>query len=257
MRLLGEIDESTKNKIVSIEEKDKVIINTSVELTPVEIQNIEDILTAHDGTPNSPLRVYRALSPNLNHLTSDFSILGFKKTSPRYDRGRKIEADYLSAVNDEIIVRKVFSDIRDQSTNRLTGLKVLFEWYAEDNTVGDSKEETVKSYNEWEAQTEERKRRERQRDFLIGEGVRANASAYIDILFSYFDKQIQAYIQTGSKSWADAITNHVPKFINDDPAQGPDASHIDTQVYGILEAKPENNLTIKEAILYQITGSQS
>lgn len=213
------------------------------------------MIQIHDGSEveETDLRVYRVLDTRLNHLVHDFTILGFRKVSPKYDRGRKIEAEYICAVTDDKVVKKIFSDVRNES-GRLTQLQVEFQWFNELGEIGDSKIEIVKNYNEWEAQTEERKRRERQRDFLVGEADRAGAKAYLDMLFDYFKGQIDAYIETGSNAWEIAVKNHAPKFVNDDPAQGPDASAIETQIYGILEARPEGVFSIKEAILYQIAG---
>lgn len=200
------------------------------------------------------LRVYRSLQPELDARTHDFTILGFRKLSPKYDRGRKIEARYLCASGDDLIVRKIFRDERDPQTGRLTGLLIDFEFMTEDDKVGLSYTEKVKSFNEWESATEERKRRERQRDFLIAEGIRSGASSHFDLMFTFHKLEIDKYIGTGSDAWANAIQNHQPKFINDDPNQGVDQAAIETQVYGILNARPEGELTVGEAILYQIAG---
>jgi len=252
-RLLSEFSEGLKNKITAITTDGQISVYLKEALTTEETAELSTVITAHDGTPTAELRVHRVLSKNLDHRTSDFSILGFRKSSPKYVRGRKVEADYMCIEKDEVIVKKLFSDVRNEE-GILTGLKVNFEWWDENNQVGDVKEEIVKTYNQWEAQTEERKRRDRQIDFLVAEGIRSNTSQYIDLVFGFFKLEIDKYRASGSNAWELALRNHAPKFINDDPGQGPDATAVETQVYGILETIPENNLSVKEAILYQICG---
>lgn len=134
----------------------------------------------------SRLRVHRVLPLGQNALISDFTILGFKKESPSYNRGRKTQSLYLSEEENDLIVKKMFTDIRD-SAGTLTALQVKFDFYSEDGTVGVTKTEVVKRYNKYEAETEERKRRERQIDYLVagakGTPIEANINAVFDFLY--------------------------------------------------------------------------
>jgi len=68
------------------------------------------------------LKVHRELPLTMDPLISDFSILGFKKTAPHYDRGVKTKSEYLCPIDGDIIVEKIFTDIRDTLTGRLTDL---------------------------------------------------------------------------------------------------------------------------------------
>jgi len=257
-KFLRLIESPLKEKIYATTHVDGLVtIFVKEELSTEEINLIQQIVDTHDPSPDSPLKIYNFIHPDLDHRTTDFTIVGLKKSSPRYDRGRKVEADYIDPETKKMVVRKVFTDQRDVETGILTGLLIDFEWYKENGEVGDTKTELVKEYNEWEAETIERQRRQKQKDFLVREGKRSGAEAYMTMLLHYFSEQISDYIALGSNAWAEALKAHMPKFINDDPTGEPDQSAIETQIYGILTAKPEGNLSIKEAILYQITGSVS
>lgn len=199
------------------------------------------------------LRVFRSLHESLNPLYTDFTVLGFRKVEPHYDRGRKVKSEYICATSDDLIVEKIFTDVLDEN-GVLVGLQIQFNWYTEGGEIGATKTEIAKTYNEWKSETVMRERREYQKDFLVREAKRSGAQQYMTMLLHYFDEEIEDYISTGDQAWENAVKTHQPKFINDDPAQGVDQTAIETQIYGILEARPENQLSIKEAILYQLTG---
>jgi len=191
---------------------------------PSNLKNrLEASYNSHDGLPLPKLRIFKFIPKDANPLNTDFSIVGLRKKSPKKDRGRKIESEYLDPETNEVVVRKKFSD--NIIEGELRGLIVKFEFIDEENKVGKYKEEIVKEWNEWEAETIQRQRRQRQKDFLVREGKR--------------------YIALGSSSWEDAINNHT--VIDQETGQ----------IDAILKASPEGNMSIKDAILYQITGSVS
>ena len=142
------------------------------------------------------LRVFRVLSPEQKPLTTDFSLLGFNKVSPSYDKGRKTKAQYKCPTKDELIVEKLFSDVFD-SEGLLSGIQVTFNWYCEDDTLGLTKTEIVKRFNKYEAETEERKRRYRQFDYLRASVKNTPYEPYIAILIGYFQLEIDAYKNDG------------------------------------------------------------
>lgn len=187
------------------------------------------------------LRVYRVLPESQDALISDFTILGFRKVAPHYDRGRKIKAQYKCVDKDELIVEKIFTDVRDSSTGRLTGIQVLFNWYCEDNTIGASKTETVKLFNKAQAETEERKRRERSIDFLISEARYTENEPYVTMLMLHYETQINHFKSKAADDFNTAMNNET-----------------DPTILAILASRvpfaSDNSYTvpIKESIQYQI-----
>lgn len=242
-KLLEEItNEDIKGKIYAIIPKgEKIEVYLSQNLTSEEDTELAAVIAAHDGTPVAPLRVHRVLPKDSDPLISDFSILGFRKMAPYYDRGRKDRAIYMCVTKEEIIVEKVFRDIRDES-GRLTDLEITFNWYRDDDTIGLTKTEIAKSFNKAESKTEERKRRERQLDFLLAEGEGSAAEPILDDIFAHYYDQILHYKEDGSSVLADALNNEQDSQIS---------FYLTIRVP--FSADPENfTVPIKEAILYQI-----
>lgn len=202
-------------------------------------------LTITDLDPQR-LRIYRVVPLRYTHeevkTLIDFSILGFRKIAPHYDRGVKTKSEYKCADKDELIVRKSFTDIRDPITGRLTDLQVLFEWFAEDGSVQMTKTEIVKSFNKAQAETEERKRRERSIDFLISEARHTPLETIMDALITHYHDQQLLYKEKGSSDFADAINNETDATI---------LAYLAIQVP--FTSDPENyTIGIKESILYQL-----
>lgn len=190
--------------------------------------------------PNK-LRIYRALNEDFDPLTSDFTILGFRKRAPHYDRGRKIRAEYHCAYNDELIVEKIFNDVKDPDTGRLIALQVTFNWYKEDNTIGLTKTEIVKELNKAQAETIERQRRERAIDFLISEARYTPNEPYVTMLMLHYETQINHFKSKAADDFAEALQNETDPTISFILASRvPFASN------------PAFTVPIKESILYQI-----
>lgn len=197
---------------------------------------VEVPLSEYDPTR---LRVHRVLPENLNPLISDFTILGFKKLSPSYDRGKKLRAKYMCIEKDEIIVEKIFQDVRDEH-GILTGLNITFNWYSEDNIIRATKTELAKEFNKYEAETEERKRRYRQFDYLRASVKGTPFEYYIAILINHFNVQIHKYQDDGIMDLnADMI------------------AETDPTIRGILDAVMARNdglgdTTVMKSMQYQI-----
>ena len=205
---------------------------------------VNDVITEIPVVEYDPkrLRVFRVLPMNLDPLISDFTILGFRKIAPYYDRGIKYQADYKCADKDELIVTKKFTDIRDPITGRLTDLQILFEYYCEDGTIGLTKTELAKSYNKAQAETEERKRRERAIDFLVSEARHTPLEPIMEAIINHFHEEQLRYKEKGGTIFADAIKAETDPTIN---------GYLDILVP--FTSDPDNfQIPIREATLYQL-----
>jgi hypothetical protein len=186
-RFMVDASDSLKSKVYANQHKNGILdVYYNPALTEAEVAELDSLVENHDGTPNVPLRVHRVLPDGTDPLISDFTILGFRKESPSYERGRKTRALYKCVDKDEVIVEKVFSDVIEDGV--LTGIKVNFRWYDEENNVGLEKTEVVRRFNKYEAETEQRKRRERQIDYLVagakGTPIEDHISKVFDMLYS-------------------------------------------------------------------------
>lgn len=175
----------------------------------------DGMLTELDMPQVTPerLRVFRVISEDQNPLITDFTILGFRKMSPSYDRGKKVIAQYKCIEKDEVIVEKIFQDVRDEN-GILTGLQITFNWYSEDNVVRASKTEIVKNFNKFEAETEERKRRYRQFDYLRASAKGTPIETHIETLMAHYQVEIANYQEGGSTSLDSAMVNETDPTIN-------------------------------------------
>jgi len=159
------------------------------------------------------LRVYRVLSSQLKAEQTDFSILGFRKMSPGYVKGRKVLTQYLDNVLEEVIVEKIFIDVIDEN-GLLIGLEITFNWYSENGDVGVSKTEIVKNYNATEAEEEYEKRRRRQIRFLKASAkAKPGFGPYVDLLFAHFYQQIEAYKDPGTNAFKVSMENETDPTI--------------------------------------------
>lgn len=179
----------------------------STVITPQDKVDLDAFVEAHIAQPVYDLRIYRVLDPGSNPLISDFSILGFRKTAPHYDRGRKIKAEYWCVEKDEVIVEKIFKDVRDEETGRLIALQVTFNWYDENNQIGLTKTEIVKELNKAQAETIERQRRERSIDFLISEARYTENEPYVTMLMLHYETEINHYKSKAANDFNTAMEN--------------------------------------------------
>jgi hypothetical protein len=201
-----------------------------------EWEEVNDLILGTD------LRIFRYIDINYDPLVTDFSIVGLKKNSPVYERGRKVSANYID-LSGNIVVEKIFTDIRDLSNNRLEKLQVTFNWYTENNEIGLTKTEIVKSYNSSQAKTEERQRRGRQIDFLeaIVEGTPIEAS--VIAIITKYQEQITKYVQHGL---SDQLNN---AMINE---TDPSLRYVLFDIYQPILSLPEYRINTIQTIQYQI-----
>jgi len=170
----------------------------------------------------SNLRIFRVLDPEVNPLIHDFTILGFRKMSPTYERGRKTSSLYM--------------------------LQVTFNWYDEENQITLTKTEIVKSFNKYEAQTEERKRRERQLDYMIASGKDTPIEPHIDTIFKHYSYQEQQYRTHGALDLAvDMKAETDPTILG--------ILNIQTIPPGVHPYWP-SGCTVMQGIIYQVTGEK-
>lgn len=193
------------------------------------------------------LRIWRILSPLVNPLKVDFTILGFRKISPNYDRGRKVKAEYRCIATGDLVIEKVFTDKIDISTGRVSGLEITFNWYKQDGSIGITKTEEVKEYNRFESETLQRRRREKQLDYLVGSAKGTPIEPYVGVVFASFAVQEQKY-----------ITHASPDLAQDLSAAMQDDSPENAQLYSILNIdvprndSPTQTIKLGDSILYQI-----
>jgi len=254
-KLLKEIPTEISTGITSIVTSlDKIKVYTNITLSTAQQSALGNIITAHDPTPAADWRLHRFIEDMDHFDQKDFTIVGLTKTKPIRDRGRKTQAIYIDPKTDEPVVEKIFTDVYvNENGVDYYELQIEFYYYREDGSKELVKTELAVKYNMIEDKDilEEMfmKRRERQKAKLVSSAKGTPGEAYLDLLLDYFKNEIDAYIINGSDKWEVAIKNHGP--VSTDP------SIIQNQIHAILESKPENALTIRQAILYQITGSIS
>lgn len=175
----------------------------------------------------------------------DFTILGFRKQSPSYDKGRKVASRYWHdekagnvAEDGLLVVEKIFSDIKDEDGN-LIGIAINFNWYQRDGEVGVSKVETAVTFNKYAAATEMRKRRGRQIDYLVAGAIGTPLEPYVNLIFDHYYEEALKYREKGTSEFAEAINSETNQQI--------------VQLLGI-EVAPDKypGYTLKHSLLAQI-----
>lgn len=233
---------SLNNKLSGFKHDGNILtVYLSTPITPQDKVDLDTFVSDHTPQIVYDLRIFRALPRDRNPLIEDFSILGFRKKAPHYDRGRKIKAEYWCVDKDEVIVEKIFSDVRDEETGRLIALQVEFNWYNENDEIALTKTEIVKELNKAQAETIERQRRERAIDFLISEARYTVNEPYVTMLMLHYETQINHFKSKAADDFATAMENETDPTIN-----------------AILASRvpfaSDHSFTvpIKESILYQI-----
>lgn len=232
---------SFASKISGNEHKDGILtLYFSDFITPQEQVDIGNIVEAHVGTPVSPLRIFRVLPMNEDPLIADFSILGFRKEAPYYDRGRKVSSRYMCVEEDEVIVEKIFKDIYDED-GYLKELEIKFNWYDENNQVALTKTEIAKRYHRSQAKTEMRRRRFRAMDFLEAEAEGTPLEPIMLAIKNFFYQEQLNWKNDGTTEFRDAILNVTDPTIS---------AYLNILVP--LTSMPHLSTEIKNSILFQI-----
>ena len=185
------------------------------------------------------LKVHRVLDPNLDPLYSDFTVLGFRKVSPRYSRGRKARAEFRCNQFDEIVAEKIFEDSFDEH-GQLNGIWLTVNLYNEAGDIGATKTEKCVEFNVIEAETHLRQRRARQMDFLKVGARGTPIESYLNLLLERYYVEKQKYVNDGLSSLYDVIANE-----QDAEYLG----YLDTEVPRL---DGEGMITVRDSIYYQI-----
>lgn len=183
-------------------------------------------------------RAYTDIIPTIEQvLRDDLKYLGFKKQSPRYEKGIITEVDWLDS-NGDMAVREVYSD---QLTNGiLTSIFVDMTYYAEDETVSFEKGFVKKEFNAGEATTEFRDRRYRQIDYLVASAVGTPIETYVNALFERYYSEVDKYKTKGTDEFELAVLNE---------SEQPYLNYLAIQV-DVVNGQP---FTVKDSILNQVT----
>lgn len=135
----------------------------------------------------------------------DFTIIGLRKETPKYDKGRKTSCQYFHPESGKLAVEKTFSDILEGGD--LSAIEILFTWYDNRGEVKIAKVERAITFNKYSAMTENRKRRSRAVDYLVAGSVGTPLESYVAMIFDHYQTQIQNFVATGSDSFQSAIVN--------------------------------------------------
>ena len=166
----------------------------------------------------------------------DFTIIGLRKETPKYEKGRKTACQYF--FGDTLAVAKTFTDVIEE--DQLVGIEIVFTWYNLEGNVKATKAERAVTFNKYSALTEQRKRRERAVDYLVAGSVDTPLETYVALIFEHYRVQIQTFISTGSSVFQEAIQSEANPQIS--------------QLLGI-EVAPEKypGFTLAMSMLGQIT----
>ena len=218
-------------------------------LTTAEETEFDSLITAHDSTKYSQLRIYPYVADKRGELIEnvDYTHIGLVKSSPWYDKGRKISNAYYDDDNETTeIVKKTFTDWHEDeddgqggTVSVWKGLEINHEWKANDDTVAVSKI-THKKLNKTEQGEQKAKRRRRQISSLVERAKGTPAEALVDAIFAHYSNETTQYKDTGSSVLEDAINNETDPTI--------------LTYLGIVVGMPGDvDATIKDSILYEIT----
>ena len=192
--------------------QDRVIpVGETVEIDTVDVFAVEEANELIDN--HMAERVWQADDFVISDLIGDtqdptridFTIIGLRKETPKYEKGRKTSCQYFHPETGKLAVEKVFSDVIE--SDQLVGIDILFMWYDNKGDVKIAKSERAITLNRYSALTEQRKRRERAVDYLVAGSVGTPLESYVSMIFAHYQTQIQNFVATGSSVFADAINN--------------------------------------------------
>lgn len=190
---------------------------------------------------DSELRIKKYIG-DLDPLITDFSIVGLKKSTPLYERGKKNYSSYVDESGNKV-VEKLYTDIRDPSTNILTAIKTDINWYTNGNEIGLSKLESIKKYSIFEAKLIESTRRNNQIYYLEAISKGTPIEVHINTIIQKYYTEINKYIQFGV---VDDLNN---ALINE---TDPVLSHVLNNVYLPIVENPEHTINVLQSVQYQL-----
>lgn len=204
----SELSDNLKSKISGFQHKGQVLkVHVSSQLTPEEYQELKTAVAAHDGSVESPLRIFQFISADMNPKITDFSIVGLTKNTPAQHAGKKTIAQYTSPIDETLVVQKEFIDVLSD-TGDLIELHIKFEWFREDGTVGLSDTNLVRKFSPTDAEEEYEKRRRRQVRFMKASAKsKPGYAAFVDLIFSRYHAEIESFKDPGTDDWKNAMIN--------------------------------------------------
>lgn len=166
---------------------------------------------------------------------ADFTTF-LKKSSPVYLQGRKTESSYLNPDNDELVVRKTFTDV--ETVGELSGIDILIEWYNSDGSVGLTK--TVhKPLDPVESHVYQQARRRRAIEQLIAGAKGTTVENDVREIFIHYETEVKRWYELGGDELGDTI-----------------AGESDPTILGYLNEVPDEEQfpgqTTRDRIYYQI-----
>lgn len=238
------LSKDLKNKTAFIKSMylkgNKLVISFKNSVAQSEIDIISDIIINHNKNKiNTYLLIDDYLDKNDNILTTDVSVLGLRKKSPMYMRGRKTMACY-HGEDGTPIVEKRFKDLRDEN-GVLSELEITFNWFNNDGTIGLTKIDIAKEYNIYEAEREEEKRRCRQFAYLRASAKNTPNEPFITLITRHYQNEIDLYKSEGDLLLKDSMNNETDPTIS---------AILNTEVD--RNDDPTKKITVKNSILYQM-----
>lgn len=190
------------------------------------------------------LRAYTDILPSYEQIKRDsLKYLGFRKQSPRYNRGRIDSIDWWCGVEDELVVKEIFTDIPTEDKG--FKVQITMSYYAEDGSISTEKTFINKTFNKYEAETEYRERRERQFDYLQASARGTQIEPYINIIMTHYQNEIHNYKQSKDMSIHSSMENETEQSIinileivvprNDIPEKGISIRNSIYHQIGVLE----------------------
>ena len=246
VKALKDLELELDGEIVELSEDQSVDLIAGEAWPTSRINEFESLFEAIDSgnvvreLVEGELRIHKYLRPGQPVTGVDFSILSLRKKSPSYDRGRKLSALYMNDV-DEVVVSKTFEDLRSEEDGSLMGIVIRFDWFKTDGSVGITKTEVAKEFNKYEAQTENRKRRERTIDYLIAGTKGTPIEQFMSMIFDHYADQIQKFKDKGTDDLASAILSEENPQING--------------ILGIKLPRADGSfVTVQDSMLYQVSA---
>ena len=151
-----------------------------------------------------------------NPFSTDVSLLSLYKKSPLYDRGEKVEAEYLYSETDtRVVVKKEFLNILEDRdifiqydpvtaapvyntiSNSLTKRNVTFSWLMSDGSVAFSKTEVAKEYTIEQDIIYFHASRIKAIDWLIGRAMGTPLEDIIPLLFDRYREEMDKWFVEG------------------------------------------------------------
>ena len=171
-------------------------------------------------------------------MNTDIDLLQGLIKQRQHARGYLIRKKYsLASDTSKLAILREYSLVWDNEV--LKGERSIIRWYREDGTVGLVKEDIV-NYTAKDAASVLREIRQTRIDYLQypePQFVNATTQGYITSLFARYKTQVNEYILSGNKAFEDAIN-----------------AESNTTYLAILNAKLADGKTVRESILYQISG---